>query len=382
MLRHCWRLCSCVLRCGTAGSARIKNGAHSGGQKGVSVWKKYRAWDGAQPFETVLRTKNGEWVQTQGFDPFTQSVAYYRLTGDASEANTVEVSVQNASRDAVYAPASMEKVTDGDMHERRDALLKGRGLFGTRNYTVTEVLGTRPSELMVAESWVSSPQTEEQTAYAEAESVYRSFVYDAYTAADEDLLPVLNRLFGQDYDDENDGVYSALSRIREVLKAQVRYSETAEAAPDNSDPIAYFLTDSRKDNAVLYASATVQALRAHGIPTRYAERKRRRMSIEERVRQSQKLMFKLISLCGMDAAFGWETSATDKALADTLPSVKPGEYERVNGLLEKTIYGGIALEPFEERALDLFVQRLWGRNVKKSWKMRLKLRYACLLAAK
>lgn len=113
-----------------------------------------------------------------------------------------------------------------------------------------------------------------------------------------------------------------------------------------------------------------------------AERKRRRMSIEERVRQSQKLMFKLISLWGIDAALGWETSATDKALADTLPSVKSGEYERVNGLLEKTIYGGIALEPFEERTLDLFVQRLWGRNVKKNWKMRLKLRYACLLAAK
>ena len=410
--------------------------------------------------------------------------------------------MQNASRDAVYAPASMEKVTDGDVHERRDALLKGRGLFGTRNYTVTEVSGTQPSELMVAESWVSNPQTEEQTAYAEAESVYRSFVYDAYTAADEKLLPVLNRLFWQDYDDENDGVYSALSRIREVLKAQVRYSETAEAAPDNADPIAYFLTDSRKGNAVLYASATVQALRAYGIPARcadgtaaltgqdahawaevyfdgigwlpvdatpgyyfdavalqqmvslpdtvrktaaidedrsgadqvvepsgtggseqskpltvvknvaavgfgiagtvillftlllcameltrafllwHAECRRRRMSIEERVRQSQKLMFKLLSLWGIDAALGWETSATDKALADTLPSVKPGEYERVNGLLEKTIYGGIALEPFEERALDLFVQRLWGRNVKKSWKMRLKLRYACLLAAK
>ena len=177
--------------------------------------------------------------------------------------------MQNASRDAVYAPASMEKVTDGDVHERRDALLKGRGLFGTRNYTVTEVSGTQPSELMVAESWVSSPQTEEQTAYAEAESVYRSFVYDAYTAADEKLLPVLNRLFWQDYDDENDGVYSALSRIREVLKAQVRYSETAEAAPDNADPIAYFLTNSRKGNAVLYASATVQALRAHGIKLDY-----------------------------------------------------------------------------------------------------------------
>ena len=198
-----------------------------------------------------------DWLQTQGLDPFTQSAAYYRLTGDAPETNTVEVSVQNASRDVVYAPASMEKATDGAVHEHRNALLKGRGLFGTRNYTVTEVSGTRPSELMVAESWVGSPQTEEQTAYAEAESVYRSFAYDAYTAADEKMLPVLNCLFWQDYDDENDGVYSALSRIRKVLKAQVRYSETA--APDNADPIVYFLTDSRKGNAVLYASLTVSA---------------------------------------------------------------------------------------------------------------------------
>lgn len=99
-------------------------------------------------------------LQTQGLDPFTQSAAYYRLIGDAPKANAVEVSVQNASRDTVYAPASMEKVTDGDVYERRDALLKGRGLFGTRNYTVTEVSGTRPSELMVAENWVSSLQTE------------------------------------------------------------------------------------------------------------------------------------------------------------------------------------------------------------------------------
>ena len=53
--------------------------------------------------------------------------------------------MKNASRDAVYAPASMEKVTDGDVRERRDALLKGRGLLGIRNYTVTEVSGTRPS---------------------------------------------------------------------------------------------------------------------------------------------------------------------------------------------------------------------------------------------
>ena len=48
----------------------------------VYLWKKYCAWDGAQPFETVLRTKNGEWVQTQGLNSLTQPAAYYRLTGD------------------------------------------------------------------------------------------------------------------------------------------------------------------------------------------------------------------------------------------------------------------------------------------------------------
>ena len=54
------------------------------GQKGVSVWKKYRAWDGAQPFETVLRTKNGEWVQlnvTRGADDGYDLFCFSRTTG-------------------------------------------------------------------------------------------------------------------------------------------------------------------------------------------------------------------------------------------------------------------------------------------------------------
>ena len=200
-------------------------------------------------------------LQTQGLDPFTQSAAYYRLIGDAPKANAVEVSVQNASRDTVYAPASMEKVTDGDVYERRDALLKGRGLFGTRNYTVTEVSGTRPSELMVAESWVSSPQTEEQTAYAQAESVYRSFVYDAYTAVDEDLLPVVKNVAAVGF-----GIVSTVILLFTLLLCAMELTR------------AFLLWD--------------------------AERRRRRMSIEERVRQSQKLIFKLIALWGIDAALG------------------------------------------------------------------------------
>lgn len=54
------------------------------GQNGVSVWKKYRAWDGAQPFETVLRTKNGEWVQlnvTRSEDDGYDLFCFSRTTG-------------------------------------------------------------------------------------------------------------------------------------------------------------------------------------------------------------------------------------------------------------------------------------------------------------
>ena len=54
------------------------------GQKGVFVWKKYRAWDGAQPFETVLRTKNGEWVQlnvTRSEDDGYDLFCFSRMTG-------------------------------------------------------------------------------------------------------------------------------------------------------------------------------------------------------------------------------------------------------------------------------------------------------------
>ena len=54
------------------------------GQKGVSVWKKYRAWDGTQPFEIVLRTKNGEWVQlnvTRGADDGYDLFCFSRTTG-------------------------------------------------------------------------------------------------------------------------------------------------------------------------------------------------------------------------------------------------------------------------------------------------------------
>ena len=66
-------------------------------------------------------------------------------------------------------------------------------------------------------------------------------------------------------------VYRALRQVRDTLNETVTYTKAPQAAPEGEDPILWFLTQSRQGNDVLYASAAVQALRAHGIPARYAE---------------------------------------------------------------------------------------------------------------
>lgn len=452
-----------------------------------------------------------EWLEKQGFDPFTQVSEYYRLSdsGQKPESNKVRITLNGASRDSVYTPASLKELTDGKAKEQKDSILRGRGFFGLQKYTLREVSGSRPSELMVAENWVNAPENEEQARYAAAEAVYRKFVYENYTTVDENLLPLLNRIF-REGETENDGIYSAVSHIREVLKTQVSYAEAVPIPHNEEDPIRYFLTTSHKGNAVLYAATAVQALRAYGIPARYAEGyylpvskteeeqavpltgenahawaevyfdgigwlpidvtpgyyfdavalqqmvglpdtvrktaalddtntnadqvveptggearnladslhkiknaaaiglgvlgvlvllvtlllclleflrmlllwrdKKRYLSLtaEGRIAYKKDKLFRMLSLWGVDAALGWETEKTDRALTLRLPAVSRGEYQRICALLEKTVYGGIMLEPFEERTLDRFLYHLMGQDVKKSLKMRLKLRYACL----
>ena len=214
-----------------------------------------------------------DWLAKKGFDPLTQVADYYRVGGseDAPESNRVIIQTKEASRYYLYAPSSLKEVTKGRVGEKKDTRLYSKGLIGIHNYTEEEVSSTRPSELMVAEDWVSNPKTDLQKDYSEAEAVYRKFVYDNYLETDEELSDLIQKMFWDDYESESDGIYSAVSRIREVLKDETVYSENPEKAPDEEDPVAYFLTGSGKGNSMLYASAAVEAFRAHGIPARYVE---------------------------------------------------------------------------------------------------------------
>ena len=45
-------------------------------------------------------------------------------------------------------------------------------------------------------------------------------------------------------------------------------------------------------------------------------------------------------------------------MAERIKDVEEGEYERVCGLIEKSVYGGEELRAFEERALRSFIRKL------------------------
>ncbi len=452
-----------------------------------------------------------EWLRNKGFDPMTQTAEYYSLSENdkVPEKNNISLTITDAARENLYVPASLEKIYRIRYGTKNDSRLTSKGLVGARIYSYDEVSGTRPSELTVPDSWVSSPENEKQRVYSEAEAVYREFVYNNYTSINRNIYDIVNSMFWDDYDDENDGVYSAVCRVRDVLEQTVRYTEEPDAAPVDRDAIIWFLTEAREGNAVMYASAAVEALRAHGIPARYAEgyyisaedisasgsgtvdvtgqdmhawaevyfdgvgwmpvdttpgyyynvaalqemvsapdtvrqtaaidddqsqfqditdsgigntssgrsavqkienatimlagavailivilalllcaleiaraifivilKKRYRSdSHEQRVRELEKRIFHILELRGVEARLGWKSNEIDDQISEKCSNVKNGEYLRVCSILEKAVYGGIALEQYEERTLSTFLQKISEPEKSSKWTTRIRMRY-------
>ena len=239
-----------------------------GGTYDEGVWRKLS--NAAYIGENTGMIK---WLEEQKFYPLSQVAEYYKLgnSEDVPDTNHVEIQVKNASRYYVYAPSSVQQILDRKLSDEKEIRIQPREFFGAKTYEYEEISGSRPAELMVADSWVSEPETEEQKQYCEAESVYRKFVYENYTEPTKDLKALIQQYFWEDYESESDGIYSALSQIREKLKTGVHYTKTPGEIPESEDPVRWFLTESKEGNSMLYASAAAEAFRVHGIPARYVE---------------------------------------------------------------------------------------------------------------
>lgn len=148
--------------------------------------------------------------------------------------------------------------------------------------------------------------------------------------------------------------------------------------PEGQDPLQWFLTTSRTGNQMLYVSAAVEAFRAHGIPARYVEGYYLGASKIQDSKNGE------VSITGENAhawvevyfdGVGWKTKEMDQKITDNFANIEAGEYERACELVEKTIYGEIKLELFEERTARNFRDKLAEEAKGLAWKEKLKLRY-------
>ena len=452
-----------------------------------------------------------DWLSENDFDPMMQTAEYYRLSGKSAmpEKNRISLNIIGAGRENLYVPASLDKIYRIRYGRDNDSRLLSRGLVGARIYSYDEISGTRPSELTVPDAWVNSPENDKQRRYSKAESVYRQFVYDNYTSIDRNMYELVDSMFWEGYDEDSSGIYSAVCRVRDVLENTAEYTEEPDAAPADRDALIWFLNEDHTGNAVMYASAAVEALRARGIPARYAEgyyissddiadgksgtvnvtgknmhawtevyfdgvgwmpvdvtpgyyynvaalqemvsapdtvrqtaaieddqsqsqditdsaaggiqekketmrrlenaavltagaaaviiviiaaaicllelarvvliilmrRRFRTDSDEKRVRELERRIFKVLELRGVEARLGWRTDDIDRQVSEKCSSVKRGEYTRVCAILEKAVYGGIALEQYEERTLSTFLQKISEPEKSAKWTTRMRIRY-------
>lgn len=451
------------------------------------------------------------WLKNKNFDPLKQSALYQELNDEKNNLskNHVKIQIEHASRYYFYTPDSLKTIIDGSAKSKMDSNMLSKGIWGQNQYEWTEISSARPSELTVAGDWITNPKNAAQKQYSEAEAVYRKFVYDNYTKVDENLVPLINRIFWKDYDSKSDGIYSALNQVRTKLREQCTYTKTPAKTPKGEDPIEWFLTKSHSGNQMLYASAAVEAFRVHGIPARYVEgyylgaskisgskdgvvtltgenahawvevyfdgvgwkavdvtpgfyynvarlqkmvntpdkvkknaalrkngykgksttdsgkqnkdigkkvkktvkniamillgmvacviivlvilfafieirffiiekqriRRYENADMKERVKILSKEIFGILTILGFEAKLGWKTEETDQMLSIQFETVNKGDYQRASALMEKTIYGGITLELFEERTVKMFRDKLKMAIDSSGWKEKLKVKY-------
>lgn len=89
-------------------------------------------------------------------------------------------------------------------------------------------------------------------------------------------------------------------------------------------------------------------------------------------------IFTFLALWGYEASLGWHTEELDAQLAKQFAAVEPGEFRRVSRLMEQAVYGGLALEEYETRAIRSFLAKISLIRPGDSWRTRRLLRYGWL----
>ncbi len=100
-----------------------------------------------------------------------------------------------------------------------------------------------------------------------------------------------------------------------------------------------------------------------------------RMSPAARAELAKEILYRFLSAWGIQASLGWKTKDVDALVTECCPRARPGDYTRVCNLLEKSIYGDIPPEVYEERTIRAFLKRISKPGPKTKLRARLHARY-------
>lgn len=239
-----------------------------GGTYDGKSWKEISPEAYQGDYEGLLK-----WLETKNFSAVTQFADYNHLTceseGSAAESAGVQVVNVGAYRKYVYVPSTVESWRCAGSREKRDWQVRGGGFFGADEYTFACVDGAPTADTAALAAWVEKPSGAGEENYLDAESVYHSFVEEYYTQVDGELEAVIGELFFSE--EEEMDFHDITAQIRRVLRQETNYVEKPQTVPEGQDFVQWFLTGSKKGNAVYYASAAAMAYRTAGYAARYVE---------------------------------------------------------------------------------------------------------------
>lgn len=240
-----------------------------------------------------------EWLEKKNFFPLTQYMQYEQIfqesTGAIEKKTNVSVENVGAYRKYAYLPYASSFQTR-KLNLIRDWYVKGGGIFGAKNYEFQTLQELPFAGEKNTYHWISDPSGQQEVDYANAESVYHSFVEDSYLTISAKQKEEVEKLFGKAKKDEK--FRDLTNRIRRVLRKNTNYKENPQRLPEGEDFIHWFLKEGKEGNAVHYASAAVMAYRAAGYPARYVEGY---LLTEEKAKEMKKRGVNTTTLTNQDA---------------------------------------------------------------------------------
>ncbi len=92
----------------------------------------------------------------------------------------------------------------------------------------------------------------------------------------------------------------------------------------------------------------------------------RNSSSSQKARIIETYIYQLFRVKGIDATLGWHTQEVDELVSHSIKNIEPGDYIRASEIMEKVIYGGCELEPYELRTLEIFADKVFADHARES----------------